>query len=179
MRRPKKIQASPPSRSIKSRLHKPRCHLLSPIKPCKPLPSFPFTYPAVSTMKLVYLLSLLASVAAFAPRPVSRPITAALLSTKTDQEMPIVINGQNIDLTPSLVDYVNKRIGGPINKLASNGAVKDCDVVLCVSRNPKVSNTAKKAQTTVSIVCAACHSHFYGHFVCRSRTVIASRLSPA
>ena len=59
-------------------------------------------------------------------------------SASTSTEVPIIVNGQNIELTPALVDHVNKRIGGTLNKLSSNGAVKECDVILSVSKNPKV-----------------------------------------
>jgi hypothetical protein len=93
--------------------------------------------PIAKTMRVLQFLTLIASVSAFAPTFIGRPPRVALSSTQTDQETPIVINGQNIELTPSLVEYVNKRIGGTINKLASNGAVQECDVVLCVSKNPK------------------------------------------
>lgn len=56
----------------------------------------------------------------------------------TTTEVPIILNGQNIELTPALVEHVNKRIGAQLNKLASNGAIRECDVVLSVNKNPKV-----------------------------------------
>jgi Sigma 54 modulation protein / S30EA ribosomal protein len=52
--------------------------------------------------------------------------------------LPIIINGQNIPLTDALVDHVNKRIGNTLSKLIKNGAVRECDVHLSVSKNPKV-----------------------------------------
>jgi hypothetical protein len=52
--------------------------------------------------------------------------------------VPIIIDGRNIEVTPALEDYVNKRIGGTLSKLSSNGAVRECDVILSVSKNPKV-----------------------------------------
>jgi hypothetical protein len=37
------------------------------------------------------------------------------------------------------VEYVNKRIGGVVQKLsADSGIVKECNVILSVSKNPKV-----------------------------------------
>lgn len=60
-----------------------------------------------------------------------------------EDSVPIVINGKNIDLTPAIVDYVNKRIGGNLNKLTSNGAIRECDVHLSVSKNPKVRENKK------------------------------------
>lgn len=67
---------------------------------------------------------------------------------ETSEEVPVLINGRNIDLTPAIVDYVNKRIGGPINKLSSNGAIRECDVHLSVSKNPKVKNGHRVEITT-------------------------------
>jgi len=58
--------------------------------------------------------------------------------SSTDVDVPIVLNGQNIELTPALVEHVNKRIGATLSKLANNGAVRECDVVLSVNKNPKV-----------------------------------------
>jgi Sigma 54 modulation protein / S30EA ribosomal protein len=56
-------------------------------------------------------------------------------ATKT---FPIILNGQNIELTPALEEYVNKRIGGILKKLATSNSVRECDVVLSVNKNPKV-----------------------------------------
>ena len=58
--------------------------------------------------------------------------------SSTGVDLPIILNGQNIELTPALVDHVNKRIGSTLSKLANNGAVRECDVVLSVNKNPKV-----------------------------------------
>jgi len=58
--------------------------------------------------------------------------------SNTGVDLPIILNGQNIELTPALVDHVNKRIGSTLSKLANNGAVRECDVVLSVNKNPKV-----------------------------------------
>jgi len=70
-------------------------------------------------------------------------------SVENDElEMPLIINGKNIDLTPALVEYVNKRIGGPLKKLSSNGAIRECDVHLSVSKNPKVSEGHRVEITT-------------------------------
>ena len=95
------------------------------------------------------LLALDAS--AFAPaliRTTARSTTPTAprqrLSSSADStattEVPIILNGQNIELTPALVEHVNKRIGSQLNKLASNGAIRECDVVLSVNKNPKVSH---------------------------------------
>ena len=64
---------------------------------------------------------------------------ALRMSTDTDNDITIVLNGRNIDLTPALSDYVDKKIGGPLRKLSKGGVVRECDVHLSVNKNPKVS----------------------------------------
>ena len=64
-------------------------------------------------------------------------------TTTTSKTPLIVVNGHNIELTSSLVDYINKRIGNILSKLASHGAVRECDVVLSVNKNPKVNYIIK------------------------------------
>ena len=61
--------------------------------------------------------------------------------------VPIIIDGRNIEVTPALEEYVSKRIGGTLNKLSSNGAIRECDVILSVSKNPKVSERKVKERT--------------------------------
>ena len=69
-----------------------------------------------------------------------RPQVSSLQSTAEGAtQVPLVIAGTNIELTDSLTDYVNKRIAGNLNKLSSNGAIRECDVHLSVNKNPKVS----------------------------------------
>jgi len=81
-----------------------------------------------------------------------RPQVSSLQSTAEGAtQVPLVIAGTNIELTDSLTDYVNKRIAGNLNKLSSNGAIRECDVHLSVNKNPKVSQ--------VILYC------FYGLFV--------------
>lgn len=97
-------------------------------------------------MRIVILSILLATVCAFqAPYPASvsssrgRHPPHYMSSTTEEEVVPIVVEGQNVELTPALTDYVTKRIGGHLNKLFStNGAVRECDVILSVSKNPKV-----------------------------------------
>ena len=55
-----------------------------------------------------------------------------------EQDVNLVVNGNNIDLTPALQDYVEKRIGGLLRKLGGGGIVRECDVHLSVYKNPKV-----------------------------------------
>jgi putative sigma-54 modulation protein len=63
------------------------------------------------------------------------------MSSGVAGDVSLVITGNNIDLTPSLQDYVEKRIGTILNKLGSGGIVRECDVHLSVCKNPKVPYT--------------------------------------
>ena len=62
----------------------------------------------------------------------------AMSSTEANS-VPIIISGNNIEVTEALNDYVNSKLERTIGKLSSSGAVKDCDVHLTVNKNPKVS----------------------------------------
>ena len=50
-----------------------------------------------------------------------------------------VVTGNNIEMTPSLNEYVNKKLDKVVGKLSASGAVQECDVHLSVNKNPKVS----------------------------------------
>uniref|UniRef100_A0A7S1FRB2 Sigma 54 modulation/S30EA ribosomal protein C-terminal domain-containing protein n=1 Tax=Corethron hystrix TaxID=216773 RepID=A0A7S1FRB2_9STRA len=52
--------------------------------------------------------------------------------------VPIVITGNNVEVTPSLMEYVNSKLDNVIGKLSSGGVMQSCDVHLNVNRNPKV-----------------------------------------
>lgn len=100
----------------------------------------------IITMMRAFLLLLCASAASsfVAPRPahaLSR-LRPAVFSSKsdTDTKVPLIINGKNVELTDALIEHVNKRIGGVVNKLSGNSVVRECDVILSVSKNPKVKS---------------------------------------
>ena len=79
------------------------------------------------------------STTAFVPSPVRRPLRTPLSSTAEDVDaVPLVVEGKNIEITEALMAHVQKRIGGPLKKLSGNGQVTECDVILSVSKNPKV-----------------------------------------
>jgi len=63
---------------------------------------------------------------------------------------PILITGNNIEVTPALQDYINKKLERTLIKLSSGGAVIECDVNLIVSKNKKVKN-GHKAEVTTSV----------------------------
>lgn len=85
------------------------------------------------------LVSLLASCAAFSPAPsFSIRSIASAKPLHMTVKAPIVITGDNIDLTPALSDYVNQKMEKTLGKLPT--AVSHCDVYLTVNKNPKVEN---------------------------------------
>lgn len=95
---------------------------------------------------LLTAAALTAGAAAFtAPqprRPLARPAPPLRLlssSSGDNASVPLVVSGRNVAVTDALMEHVQKRIGGVVNKLAGNGLIRECDVVLSVSRNPKVS----------------------------------------
>jgi len=64
--------------------------------------------------------------------------------------VPIIITGNNIEVTPSLRDYVNEKVDRTVGKFAFNGAINECDVHLSVNKNPKVSE-GHKAEVVTSL----------------------------
>jgi hypothetical protein len=107
-------------------------------------------------VSLFLFLPLLTHVAAFPLRTRQgrslAPSSWRMSSTGVEEQVvPIILNGQNIELTPALVDYVNKRIGGPLKKLAFRGAITECDVVLQVNKNPKVKSVTVGASGVAAI----------------------------
>ena len=88
-------------------------------------------------MKLTILALNILAASAFTSAPLTFTRTAPLrMSTEIDT--PITVTGNNIDLTPALVDYITKKLERPLGKLCSNGIIKDCTVHLIVNKNPKV-----------------------------------------
>jgi cytochrome c oxidase assembly factor CtaG len=61
-------------------------------------------------------------------------------TTSTSTSPLLIINGINVHITPALEEYVNKRIGKALSKFSSS-VITECDVVLSVSKNPKVRST--------------------------------------
>merc|ERR1719361_2865421 len=73
-----------------------------------------------------------------------------LAATPEKSGVPIIITGNNIEVTPSLMNYVNEKVDRTIGKFAFNGAINECDVHLSVSKNPKVSE-GHKAEVVTSL----------------------------
>mmetsp|Transcript_14337 Transcript_14337/g.20186 ORF Transcript_14337/g.20186 Transcript_14337/m.20186 type:complete len:245 (-) Transcript_14337:308-1042(-) len=78
----------------------------------------------------------------------TRNAPALYMSSTEVDKVPISITGNNIELTPALVEYVNKRLERPLGKLATIGAFVECDVHLSVNKNPKVKEGHKIEVTT-------------------------------
>lgn len=76
------------------------------------------------------------------------------VETNTNTNTKLVLTGNNIDLTPALEDYAQKRIGGLLDKLGGGGLVRECDIHLSVSKNPKVG----KAKITLLGIAEASYS---------------------
>lgn len=74
--------------------------------------------------------------------------TAVFMSDSVETGTKLVLTGNNIDLTPALEDYAEKRIGGLLDKLGGGGLVRECEVHLSVSKNPKVKNGHRVDCTT-------------------------------
>jgi Sigma 54 modulation protein / S30EA ribosomal protein len=87
-------------------------------------------------MRFVTAFLLLTGVSAFTSPLAFRTGTA--LSMSTVSNVPIIITGNNIVVTEALTEYINKKLERPFGKLRSNGTIKDCEVHLSVSKNPKV-----------------------------------------
>lgn len=98
----------------------------------------------------LFALNLLA-VSAFTVQPSHRPLSTALSMSAAVEEVPITVTGNNIDLTPPLVDYVNQKLERPLGKLRANGIIQDCAVHLIVNKNPKVSQLMATRTTSVLI----------------------------
>lgn len=64
------------------------------------------------------------------------------------EKVPIVVTGNNIEVTPALMDYVNAKLERTLGKLSSQGWIRECDVHLTVNKNPKVKNSHKAEVVT-------------------------------
>jgi hypothetical protein len=50
---------------------------------------------------------------------------ALQMFTEAEGGITLVVTGNNIDVTPALQEYVEKRIGGPLNKLGGDNIVRE------------------------------------------------------
>mmetsp|Transcript_16947 Transcript_16947/g.25642 ORF Transcript_16947/g.25642 Transcript_16947/m.25642 type:complete len:237 (-) Transcript_16947:247-957(-) len=109
-------------------------------------------------MRLTLIALQALAVSGFVMQPASRTLSHRPLSMSTvENTVPITVTGDNIEVTDSLVDYVNTKLERPLGKLRSNGVIKDCTVHLIVNKNPKVEN-AHRIEVNLSMVGTTVHS---------------------
>eukprot|EP00527_Entomoneis_sp_CCMP2396_P009816 CAMPEP_0198136558 /NCGR_PEP_ID=MMETSP1443-20131203/202_1 /TAXON_ID=186043 /ORGANISM="Entomoneis sp., Strain CCMP2396" /LENGTH=255 /DNA_ID=CAMNT_0043797803 /DNA_START=120 /DNA_END=887 /DNA_ORIENTATION=+ len=77
----------------------------------------------------------------------SPSVLLAEVEEAATEGIKLIVEGKNIEVTDALYEYVDKRIGNTLGKLSGDGNVRDCDVILSVSKNPKV-----KANHRVEVV---------------------------
>lgn len=107
----------------------------------------PVTYLGLSNMLWRPLLTLLSiyTASAFVPSPTFRSNGVRLFSsTEEALDVPLVVEGKNIEVTDALMAHIQKRIGGPLKKLSGSGKVIECDVILSVTKNPKVRHSRRR-----------------------------------
>lgn len=83
-----------------------------------------------------------APLANFQGRSTSSFMTPSPLHMSTES-VSYVITGNNIDVTPSLNEYVSSKLDKIVGKIVTN-AINECDVHLTVNKNPKVSGEREK-----------------------------------
>ncbi|KAG5193143.1 ribosomal protein rpS22, plastidal [Tribonema minus] len=66
----------------------------------------------------------------------SRQVLKAVMQDSARK--PVLITGNNIDVTPALMDYVNKKMDKVVEKLG--GVVTKVDVHLSVNKNPRIAD---------------------------------------
>jgi len=89
-------------------------------------------------LSIATLALAIATASAFTSPAAFRARSVALsMSTEVEHNVPIVITGTNIDLTPALEEYVKTKLERPLSKISG---IKDteCEVFLNVNKNPKV-----------------------------------------
>lgn len=92
-------------------------------------------------MRLTIIALQALAVSGFVMQPASRTMShRPLFMSTVENTVPITVTGDNIEVTESLLDYVNTKLERPLGKLRSNGVIKDCAVHLIVNKNPKVSD---------------------------------------
>lgn len=69
------------------------------------------------------------------------------LQMSSTESVSYVITGNNIDVTPSLNEYVSTKLDKIVGKISTN-AINECDVHLTVNKNPKVKEGHKAEVVT-------------------------------
>jgi putative sigma-54 modulation protein len=79
------------------------------------------------------------------PFKIGNKLSTNLYSTRTT---PVVVTGNNVEVTPAIRDYVDKKMEKTLGKLTRHGFATECDVHLSVNKNPKVKKAHKTEITT-------------------------------
>lgn len=141
----------------------------------------------------VFGIALSAATAFTAPMPSFRPLSALrMVAEEVAEEIPIVLTGNNIELTGALESYVRSKLQRPLEKIASSGLMNgiSCDVHLVVNKNPKVSRIViayvgfyrRSYQRQIGVnkrsVVGSHPGVIFSYFLCRSRMLIELRSLP-
>jgi hypothetical protein len=70
--------------------------------------------------------------------------TGAKVCFAHEHDSPIIVNGQNIELTDALIQITSSLASVGLWRLASGGAVNECDNILSVGQEPRSSGVLKK-----------------------------------
>lgn len=92
------------------------------------------------------------------------PMASLRMSASFSDKKPILVTGNNIDMTPSIKEYVEKKMNNVLSKVGGDVTKVDCH--LTVDQNPRIENS-HKAEITVytkgAVVRATEQSeHMYG-----------------
>mmetsp|Transcript_31008 Transcript_31008/g.46247 ORF Transcript_31008/g.46247 Transcript_31008/m.46247 type:complete len:243 (-) Transcript_31008:112-840(-) len=103
-------------------------------------------------LSIAIVLAYAAATTAFtslSPAPAFKHVSPLYMSSEVSAAVPIVVTGNNIEVTDALQSYIDKKLQNTVGKLASSGAVQSCDVHLTVNKNKSVKNSHKAEVTTV------------------------------
>lgn len=97
-----------------------------------------------------YYATLTSAFQAHLPLTTFQTRRSGMTMSAATEKVPIVVTGNNIELTPALMDYVTSKVERTLGKISSHGWVRECDVHLTVNKNPKVKD-AHKAEVVANM----------------------------
>lgn len=98
-------------------------------------------------LSLLVSASIITASSAFAPQHTSSRSSLMTPLHMSTESVSYVITGNNIDVTPSLNEYVSTKLDKIVGKI-STSAISECDVHLTVNKNPKVKESHKAEVVT-------------------------------
>uniref|UniRef100_A0A6T8LT77 Sigma 54 modulation/S30EA ribosomal protein C-terminal domain-containing protein n=1 Tax=Hemiselmis andersenii TaxID=464988 RepID=A0A6T8LT77_HEMAN len=114
------------------------------------------------TVATIALAALVSHASAFNVSPIFgapcalRRSSAAVAPLRMAANVPILISGNNIEVTPAIKDYVNKKFGKALDKVGKQ--VTKCDVHLIYDQNPAIS-TPNHVEVTLFAKGATIRAH--------------------